>query len=191
MVVPIIVDLLRPRSVVDVGCGAGAWVRAFREHAEAIGVDGDPSADVQADLTTPLDLGRRFDLAVCLEVAEHLPESAAPTLVASLVNLADAVLFSAAIPGQGGPGHINEQWQSWWASRFALHGYGARDVRPLVVDPRVQWWYQQNLVLYQRGAPITVVLDWVHPVAYGRRHGVPSPRQLPAIIRRSLRERFR
>ena len=85
---------------------------------------------------------------------------------ADLVALAPHVLFSAAVPGQGGNNHINEQWQSYWADRFAAHGYGPRDiVRPAVRDDRsVAYWYRQNAVLYSKGFPTerAVNFDWVH-----------------------------
>lgn len=80
------------------------------------------------DLTVPLSLERRFDLALSLEVAEHLPAAAADHFVASLTRLASVILFSAAIPDQGGEGHLNEQWPDYWVERFAAHGFGVADV---------------------------------------------------------------
>lgn len=160
--VPLVVELLHPKSVIDVGCGTGAWVEAFvREGIEDVwGADGewvDAAAllfpgdrFISADLTRPLTIGRTFDLVVSLEVAEHLPASAADAFVASLVNLGHVVLFSAAIPSQGGTRHINEQWPDYWAGRFAQHGYSAIDcIRPRVWDdPAVAWYYAQNTILY-------------------------------------------
>ena len=121
-VVPHILELLRPESVVDVGCGVGSWLAVFREHGiEAfLGVDGayvdgdllqiPLEKFLPPDLSKPLQLDRRFDLAVSLEVAEHLPEECAATFVASLVALAPVVAFSAAISHQGGHQNVNEQW---------------------------------------------------------------------------------
>lgn len=162
VVVPIVLDLVGPSSVVDVGCGRGAWLAVFRRHgvADVLGVDGAwvdrgsllvPAESFRAaDLGRPTDLGRSFDLAVCLEVGEHLPESAAPALVETLTAAAPAVLFSAAIPGQGGVGHVNEQWPGYWAELFARRGFVALDVlRPLIwEDARVASWYRQNCFLY-------------------------------------------
>ena len=92
----------------------------------------------------------RYDLAVCLEVAEHLPESSASDLVRTLTTLAPIVLFSAAIPGQGGVGHINERWPSYWKSRFEEHGFQRLDpIRPHIwKNRRVHWWYRQNIFLF-------------------------------------------
>jgi hypothetical protein len=163
VVVPLLEELVHPRTVVDVGCGRAAWAATFAERGtEAWGIDGDGVAEadlripldrfVRHDLTQPIGLGRRFDLALCLEVGEHLPASAARILVASLTELADAVAFSAAIPYQGGVGHLNERWPSYWAARFDDHGFVAIDtVRARTWhDERVAWWYAQNLLLYVR-----------------------------------------
>jgi SAM-dependent methyltransferase len=159
-VLPHVVELLDPRSVVDVGCGSGAWLaEAARLGVEDyLGVDGfTPDASLAIprerfathDLTAPLRLDRRFDLALCLEVGEHLPERAADVLVESLAGLAPAVLFSAAVPGQGGDNHVNESWPDYWVERFAARGYIAVDaIRPLVWGAdEVAWWYRQNLLL--------------------------------------------
>lgn len=161
VIVPLVLDLIRPRSVVDVGCGTGAWLAAFARHgvADYLGVDAFTPAGlleiprdrfVEADLTRQLALGRRFDLAVSLEVAEHLPGSAARSFVESLTRLAPVVLFSAAIPGQGGTSHLNEQWPEYWARLFADAGFDPMDVlRPRVWgDERIEVWYAQNTILY-------------------------------------------
>ena len=163
VVVPLVRDLLQPSTVVDVGCGLGTWLKVFEEQGvrEVCGIDGayvDPDAleigaerFIAADLRTGLDdVDQRFDLAVSLEVAEHLPEQSAAGFVRGLTGLAPAVLFFAAIPNQGGRGHINEQWPEYWAAQFQPHDYVAVDcLRPMIWDnPRVQIWYAQNLLLF-------------------------------------------
>jgi SAM-dependent methyltransferase len=162
ILVPYVVDLVGPRSVVDVGCGHGVWLKVFAEHGveDVLGVDGEYideskleiSAErfMAADLAARLELRRRFDLAVSLEVGEHLPESAAATYVESLVALAPAVLFSAAIPGQGGIHHVNEQWPGYWADHFDRHRYRCIDcfrMRLWELDA-MQPWYAQNALLF-------------------------------------------
>jgi SAM-dependent methyltransferase len=164
VVVPLVLELVGPRSVVDVGCGVGAWLAVFGEHgiADLLGVDGafldrwrlliPTESFVAHDLTTPLRLGRTFDLAVCLEMAEHLPGEAAETLTATLTDLAPVVLFSAAPPGQGGVGHVNEQPPAYWQALFWRRGYVPVDVlrSQIWTDGRVEPWYSQNTLLYVR-----------------------------------------
>ncbi len=164
VIVPIVLRLVDVRAVVDVGCGLGSWLLVFQRLGinDVIGIDGDDvdSADlvlpaerfVRRDLTQSLDVGRGFDLAVSLEVAEHLPPSRADTFVESLARLAPVVLFSAAIPFQGGFHHVNEQWPEYWLERFIRYGFLAIDaIRPEVwQDDRVDWWYAQNTLLFVR-----------------------------------------
>lgn len=180
-----------PRGrIADIGCGTGTWLAsALADGAEsAFGIEGDWVTPAMLDdariVFAPQDLEQRFagppvDLALSLEVAEHLSPERAESFVADLVALAPAVLFSAAIPGQGGVGHRNEQWQSWWASQFARHGYLAHDVvRPAIwTDEDIPAWYRQNAVLYlaprlaaRLGLTVTspALLDRVHPAFWSR-----------------------
>lgn len=160
-VIPLVLEYVRPRSVVDVGCGTGTWLRAFQEHGvtDVMGFDGPwvnrdllvipPRQFTIVDLTQPIVPDRRFDLAVCLETAEHLPAAAARGLVASLTSLAPVILFSAAIPFQGGQHHLNEEWPEYWARLFAEHRVRFADcLRARVwTNPCVDWWYAQNMFL--------------------------------------------
>jgi SAM-dependent methyltransferase len=162
VMVPLVMKLIAPRSVLDVGCGRGVWLKVFEREGvpEIAGVDGphvnseelliQPSQFQGIDLRNPRPLERPFDLAVCLEVGEHLPASAAPRLVEMLAAAAPVILFSAAVPGQGGTAHINEQWPEYWRKFFAKAGYSLLDpIRPAVfLDRRVAWWYRQNVVMY-------------------------------------------
>jgi len=161
-IIPLVLNWVQASSVVDLGCGTGSWLAVVRDCGidDIIGVDGDyvdqsqleiPQATfLPRDLTSPLDLGRTFDLAISLEVAEHLPAECAATFVASLVKLAPIVLFSAAIPGQGGTHHVNEQWQNYWADLFHMHDYMAIDmIRPVIWnDCAIEWHYRQNALIY-------------------------------------------
>lgn len=164
IIVPFVLELVQARSVVDVGCGVGAWLAAFQRFGvdDVLGVDGDyvdrnllqiPKDRFQAaDLSTPLSLPRAFDLAISMEVAEHLPADCASQFVASLIRLASVVLFSAAIPFQGGTQHLNEQWPDNWAELFKVHGYVPVDaIRKRVWhNEAVAWWYAQNTLLFIR-----------------------------------------
>jgi SAM-dependent methyltransferase len=162
VVVPIVMDLLAPQSVCDVGCGSGIWLAVFEDHgvSEVLGMDGDyvdrdtlhidPRKFVAADLAQGVPPVGSFDLAVSLEVAEHIPERSAESFVDGLVALAPAVLFSAAVPGQGGRGHVNEQWPTYWRKLFRRHEYQLIDaVRPRVWSSgKVKFWYRQNILLF-------------------------------------------
>jgi hypothetical protein len=196
-IVPLVMELLHPSSVVDVGCGRGAWLRVFQELGvrSIRGLDGTyvelGSLLIPEPCFTPIDLSGdfripgKYDLAISLEVAEHLPPTNAGHLVSELVNCAPLVLFSAAIPGQGGVHHINERFPSYWHRLFAAHGYAVMDpIRPRIRHDRsVDFWYRQNLVLYASSEAIASSprlteeqrlagggeLEWVHAsIAYRR-----------------------
>lgn len=164
VIAPLVLDLIRCRSVVDVGCGSGTWLRVFQELGvpDITGIDGDyvdkDTLEIDANSFHSMDLSdnpawnRTYDLALSLEVAEHLPESAAGRFVSFLTALAPVVLFSAAIPGQGGTNHLNEQWPEYWVSRFDAQGFTVIDcIRSAVwTDPNVERWYAQNAFLFVR-----------------------------------------
>lgn len=163
-VVPILVRQLNPASVLDVGCGAGAWVAAYRECGmrDVIGVDADyvredqllfGASDFHAiDVGGTFRLGRTFGLAQCLEVAEHLDPSASAALVDNLVAHAPIVVFSAAPPGQGGEHHVNERPYEFWRDLFEDRGYGLFDfIRPKIrFIARVEHWYRYNMLVFVR-----------------------------------------
>jgi hypothetical protein len=160
-VVPLVYEMYRPKTVVDVGCGVGTWASVFESHGcEAVGVDGDyvPRDKILVKNYVPIDiserfsLDQRFDLAVCLEVAEHLSDARSWSFVFDLTRLSDVVLFSAATPGQGGTNHINEQPLEYWQKMFELYEYVMKDdVRPKIADlDGVEWWYKKNIVVFER-----------------------------------------
>ena len=162
-IVPEIIRLLRPKSVVDIGCGLGTFLYCFKQEGvnDVLGIDG-PWANkdlihqhlsedefLEKNLEKEFDLGRKFDLAISLEVAEHISEKHADTFISNLVSSGKIILFSAAIPFQGGQNHVNEQWLSYWEDKFRQHDYIIHDVlRPIFWDnPRIFWWYKQNMIL--------------------------------------------
>lgn len=178
VVVPLILERQPAKSVIDVGCGQGWWGAEFARHGCAVtGVDGGyvPNRQIAQfidhDLAQPLplDLGS-FDLAVCLEVAEHLPKRRAASFVADLCGLAPVVVFSAAIPGQTGAGHVNCRWPSWWARLFAAHGFHLDGSLRQVIwdDDRIEPWYRQNLLIATT-EPCEPPKDLEHPIIAGWR----------------------
>ncbi len=181
--------ILKPESVLDVGCGIGTFLHCFKNAGvrDILGVDGDwvdqnlltkyikSDEFKRHDLTQPLNLGRKYDLVVCLEVAEHLPENRADTLVSNLVLHGDIILFSAAIPGQQGQNHFNEKWPQYWADKFENNGFEFIDVvRPLLWQEKdILFWYKQNsFLVVRKGTNLDLsefqrkskeMLDLVHP----------------------------
>lgn len=161
IVVPVLFEFIQPKSVLDIGCGIGTWLKIFGEFGvtDFTGVDGDyvekeklhieQSKFIAHNLLEPLRLNKKYDLVVSLEVAEHLPESAADNLIETLVSHGKVILFSAAIPGQGGQNHLNEQWPDYWQSKFKAHGFYYYDLlRPKIWNnSSVDWWYRQNMFL--------------------------------------------
>jgi SAM-dependent methyltransferase len=162
IVVPIVKGLFDIKSVVDFGCGSGAWLEPWNRAGvdDVLGCDGsyvpsetlliDADRFMPVDLAAPIRLGRSFDLVQSLEVAEHLPASAASIFIETLVRHAPLVLFSAALPGQGGEHHLNEQPYGFWRGLFRRHGFRPIDVlRPrLISHSAVAPWYRYNSFIY-------------------------------------------
>lgn len=165
---PRVIETLGVRSVLDVGCGAGAWLAAYRDlgTTDLIGVDGDyvdrtllliDSGQFHPrDITRRFDFERQFDLVQCLEVAEHIPHQACATLIDNIVRHGRKVLFSAAVPGQGGEDHINEQRYEFWRDLFAARSYRLFDfVRPAVADNEaIEPWYRYNVMFFAHDSTI-------------------------------------
>lgn len=158
----------KPQSLLDVGCGNGTWLKAALEFGipEVYGVDGvkvspkelhiDSNFIKIHDLTKPWDLNKKFDVVICLEVAEHLDNSHANSLIASLVKHGATIYFSAACPGQPGQHHVNCQWPEYWQSIFNQHGYSCNDkLRWEIWDiSEIEPWYRQNLFVARKDPEI-------------------------------------
>ena len=194
-VVPLLIDLIRPHSIIDVGCGTGVWLSVFEEYGvqDVVGVDGPwvhpdqleiaPERFVVHDLAKPLSLGRSFDLVLCLEVAEHLPPEAAATLVETLTQLGSLIVFSAAVPNQGGESHLNEAWPDYWLDLFAQKNYNCLDgLRSRIwKNCDVEVWYKQNIFIYGSAEKIKEIskpsgdldnrmLSIIHPELFEAQH---------------------
>ena len=215
-VVPIVNDILgQPKRIVDVGCGVGTWLRAWKElgAASVLGIDGahvkadqlliKKSEFLSMDLESPsVPNGAPFDLAQTLEVAEHLPPCVAPAYVEFLCSLSPVVLFSAAIPHQGGMSHRNEQWPEYWANLFDRNGYTIFDViRPAVWNNTdVEYYYAQNAFIFADRERSTICsrldqaraslgkmpLALVHPTKWGEQvAAIPRFDRLLSMLPRS------
>ena len=164
VVVPILIELFNPKSVVDVGCGMGTWLKSFLEHGvkDILGFDGNyinkanlfiPNENFQEkDLSSTIRINKKFDMVISLEVAEHLPPEAADIFIDTITELGPIVYFSAGVPFQGGTDHKNERWQSYWAIKFNERNFLPFDIiRPLIWDnDDVQTCYAQNGIIYIR-----------------------------------------
>jgi hypothetical protein len=223
VVVPIVLAHFGITSVIDIGCGIGTWLKVFKDYGvkDILGVDGphvdettlliEKDAYVAIDLSTDFVLKGRYDLAISLEVAEHLPNQSAATLVRALTDSAPIVLFSAAIPGQGTEehGHVNTQWQDYWRAIFASHGYVPLDIiRPAIWGRAdVEFWYQQNTIVYCHTSVIAtntnlnptpehLSLNIVHPALYEPIQHFSQPylrivlRLIPGLVLKALRRRL-
>lgn len=219
VVVPLVLELVKANRVVDVGCGLGAWLRACADNGVSVvrGLDGayvdqsrlliDPACFTPVDLSHPVMIAGTYDLAICLEVAEHLPVRNNREFVGMLTAAAPIVLFSSAIPGQGGAHHINEQWPSYWRELFAQAGFEMLDpIRPRIMhDERVKWWYRQNVVMFASRAMLSANpglraqadaaagkdLQWVHVRMLDRYRSLGCMmRQAPGAMWRVINRRY-
>ena len=220
IVLPHVLSLLNPESVADFGCGVGTWVRALLDIGvgDVVGIDGNYIRDeslvipgdrfVRADIAQPIHLDRKFDLAISMEVAEHLPPEKAATFIDTLTRHSDVVLFSAAVPNQGGTYHVNEQWPEYWSALFSSHGYRCVDCLRDVFweDDRIAWWYRQNMFLFvandrfasfpklvmEATRPRNLPLAIVHPGFMKKSVGLRQLlNEIPGPLRASLAKRWR
>ena len=190
-------QIVHPKSVVDVGCGSATWTKVFADHGcRVTGIDGDyvPRDQLEIPLenfravdieTEYVRTQETYDLAVSLEVAEHLAPGRAESFVEDLCGLSDCVLFSAAVPKQGGVGHVNEKWTNpYWTDKFEANGFDVSGALrfEFLSNPAVEPWYAQNLMLAakrgsdirkalydQFNSPVTEFFNFVHPVTWEHR----------------------
>jgi len=190
VIVSLIIDIVKPESVVDFGCAKGVALSCFKARGvkDILGVDGkwvekdllliEETEFMEHDFSkNSLSLEKRYDLAISTEVAEHLNETRAIDFIDSLVRASDVIVFSAAIPGQGGESHVNEQWPGYWVSMFNSHGYQVLDClrKNIWYNNTIDFWYKQNLFLFCKKEKISTlnipdkdipIIDFVHPQQY-------------------------
>lgn len=185
--IPVILEMINPSSIVDYGCGNGAWLAVFEKKGinDIIGIDGShvarqqllisPEKFLAHDLEEEFNIERTYDLALCLEVGEHIPATSAPTFISSLCKLSNVILFSAAIPGQGGRDHCNEQYPEYWIHLFSKHGYSPYDALRFKIwdNTKINAYYRQNILFFvndksKANFPLIIkndreILPLVHP----------------------------
>lgn len=164
VIVPFLVEKFNPSSVIDIGCGIGTWLKVFHDCGieKFLGIDGEWVNENELyiekkffrriDITGSFNIPDRFDLLICLEVAEHLKEENSNHLIKELTQLSNTIVFSAAIPGQGGQNHVNEQPPQYWLNIFKKFGfYLYEDFRDKFWnDSEIDWWYKQNMLVFKR-----------------------------------------
>jgi hypothetical protein len=194
----------KPKSLVDVGCGRGAWLKVAQNLGvnNLLGIDGQWNEGklilrntkkskinfINYDLNHFFKVDKKYELAICLEVAEHLNSSAAVNLVRSIINLSDTIVFSAAYNMQGGVMHINEREHSYWGKLFLKNNFIVFDIfRPnLWKKNNISFWYRQNTFLFvkKKSQVIKILnkndikplsntdfMDCIHPELFYRRVG--------------------
>lgn len=178
-----IIEWIKPKTIVDFGCGEGLWLSIAKKLDNNISVQGfdgeyidrnrlkiSINDFVASDLSQKILIKEKFDLAISTEVAEHIEEKYCDNFIDNITSASDFILFSAAIPGQCGVNHVNEQWQSYWINKFERRGY--------FVDLSIRnyfWseigitsWRKQNLLFFSKSeqtsiAPNRMLYDVVHP----------------------------
>lgn len=165
--------------ILDFGAGLGQWGVGKKNY---IGIDYrapkeslliDPENYVDWDLRTPLN-GLplpKAEIALCLETAEHIEENYADILVDNIVSSCTkeaTIIFSAAVPSQGGNNHCNEQFQSYWGEKFAKRGFWPVNsyLPEIRGNKNIKSWYRQNVVIYRRATSGELVEDYVLPEYY-------------------------
>lgn len=180
---PMILQKYDPKSILDVGCGLGTWLKVISDCGidDFLGIDGIEVADdsflvsksrfQKQNLISHWDLDRKFDLLLCLEVAEHLPSESADSFIQTLTNHSDIIVFSAAVPHQPGQGHINCQWINYWQDLFNKYGYACFDeIRPIIWSKSFpEWWYKQNIFIAKKDVDSgseSRISSMIHPDLY-------------------------
>jgi cyclopropane fatty-acyl-phospholipid synthase-like methyltransferase len=190
-ILALVLDVLPPvHSAIDFGCGVGTWLSVLKGMgvSRIKGLDGPwvernlleiPAEDFEtANFEASIVQKERYDLAITLEVAEHVSHESADRFINSLVENSDFVLFSAAIPYQGGVGHDNEQWPEYWRKKFAEREYVALDfIRKKIWDnERIPFWYRQNIILLVKKEKLSSLnLDAIGTSEYGLPNALVHP----------------
>lgn len=195
--VPLFYKYFKPGSVLDLGCGIGNFLYSFKTAGvtDVLGIDGpwsknslqmlSPNELLLQNLSEPINVSKKYDLAMSLEVAEHLEEIHADKIIADLTRFSDLIIFSAALPDQGGQNHLNEKWPSYWVEKFNAHDFVCFDaIRPLIWNnENIKFWYRQNIFIAAKNSNLAqienihrsfpflqgrenIVLPMIHPLQF-------------------------
>lgn len=191
-------------SALDFGCGIGTWLSVVKnKNCKITGIDGSwvpkqylvipqqnfLSIDISQSLnetSSELQLLSKHDFSISLEVAEHINQNLSDKFIEFLTEKSDYILFSAAIPGQTGDGHVNEQWPSYWAEKFDYYGFELFDVirHEIWDDEQIPFWYRQNCFLGARKGLLNLPpekrvrgkkFDIVHPRQFEFTYQIDTP----------------
>ena len=165
-VVGILIEEFRPKSVADVGCGAGVYLREFQKKGIKIkGYDASRNAAKDAfidrsfielqDLTKELKASKKYDLVISFETGEHIPKRYSGIFVKNISKLGDIAAFSASQPGQGGRHHVNEQQPEFWIRIFGKNNFKylpekTERLRKKFKDIKCVWWLQKNVLVFKK-----------------------------------------
>ncbi|WP_164731478.1 methyltransferase domain-containing protein [Entomomonas moraniae] len=199
IICPIVTQWFTPESLIDIGCGAGAWCSIWKSSVpDVTGVDGsyvqttslliEPTSFIRQDLSQAFILGKRFSIATSFEVAEHIPESKADIFINNLTQCSEVILFSAAPPGQGGEFHVNEQPLQYWREKFAALGYECFDpLRSKIQKNKdVEPWYRYNMLLYVKETSINRLPQEVLLTHIKTEHPIPDFSPLTWRVRNKI-----
>ena len=162
-ILPKIFEKYKHERVIDFGCGSGTWlwVAQLLGAKTILGLDGEyvpknllmiPENNfIACDLQKKIEIPEKYDIAISMEVAEHLKPEFADIFVENIVSVSHRVLFSAAHPGQGGDGHVNEQPKEYWIDKFKNHGYRYINISDYFKnDFKIQFWYRDNIMMFEK-----------------------------------------
>lgn len=152
-------DVVRPNMVLDIGCGPGHFVYSMRDvGVHCIGIDIDDRIRGKQHLLCENILYSKLvsDVAICLEVLEHIPEEDSDEVVDQICTMfLDTLIFTAAQPGQGGVGHINCQPKDYWLKKFLRNGIRRNTLmedtlKHYCQQGRYMGWFYNNLLVFSK-----------------------------------------